>query len=156
MKAQIVSFHCVLKNTLGTVISSTFNHEVINQGQGTFLKGLADGMQDMKTGEKRLISLTAEQAYGFYDPLKVVTCPREDVPRGETLRRGDEVQIRRQDGEQSSMRVTEINGDRITLDGNHPLAGQDLVFEIEATQARYATAEELIDFEIVPMPTSLH
>ena len=81
---------------------------------------------------------------------------REDVPRGETLRRGDQVLMHAQNGEQNSMRVTEISGDRLTLDGNHPLAGQDLVFEIEATQARDATPEELIDFEIVPAPSSLH
>lgn len=150
MKAQIVSFHCVLKNTLGKVISSTFNNEVITQagGAGDVLKGLAEGLQDLKTGEKRKISLSAEKAYGFYDPAKVMVCASEDVPRGATLRKGDQVLMSKENGEQKSLRVVEILDDRITLDGNHPLAGQDLVFEIEALATRDATAEELSAVEM--------
>jgi FKBP-type peptidyl-prolyl cis-trans isomerase SlyD len=158
MKAQIVSFNCVLKNKLGKVISSTFNHDVITQaGSGNnVLKGLADGMQDLKKGEKRLISLSAEKAYGFYDPGKVIVCPRDELSRGQYLRQGDQVVMRKDNGEQSSLRVVEILEDSVTLDGNHPLAGQDLVFEIEATQARDATAEEIraLDFSF-EQPTVL-
>ncbi len=145
MKAQIVSFHCVLKNKLGKVLSSTFNNGVITVtgGPGVVLQGLAEGLQNLRKGEKRKIMLSAEKAYGFYDPQKVVQCMREELPDHLTLRHGDHVFLSSDDGVGRNLRVIEISGDRFTLDGNHPLAGQDLIFEIEATQARDATADEM-------------
>lgn len=147
MKAQVVSFHCVLKNKFGKIISSTFNNDVITQAGGPepILSGLAEGLQNLVKGERRLISLGAEKAYGFYDPSKVIECEREEVPRGKFLRKGDEVVLPNRNGKPMNLRVTGILGDILTLDGNHPLAGQDLVFEIEATEARDATAEELLE-----------
>lgn len=147
MKAQVVSFHCILKNKLGQVLSSTFNNEVITQpgvGNGQILKGLVDGLQNIKKGERRLINVSAEQAYGFYDPGKVIHCRRDEVPRGSSLKIGDQVLMKSDDdGTRLSLRVASMDPEWVTLDGNHPLAGQDLVFEIEATQARDATLEEM-------------
>jgi len=53
-------------------------------------------------------------------------------------------------------RVTKIQGDQVTLDGNHPLAGQDLIFDIEATEARDATSEELAESEEDSVHSYLH
>lgn len=145
MKPQIVSFHCILKNKLGRVLSSTFNNEVSTQGGGTVLKGLVDGLQNLKKGERRLINVSAENAYGFYDPSKVIECRRDEVPRGSALRGGDQVSMRSDDGTRLDLRVVSMNAEWVTLDGNHPLAGQDLIFEIEATEARDATAEDLVE-----------
>ena len=140
MKAQIVSFHCILKNNLGKIISSTFNSNVItyleNQ-ESAVLMGLIEGLQDLKKGEKRKIHLTAQKAYGFYDPKKIITRSLEDFEdRG--LQKGERIIL-----SSNAFRVVDISGSQVTLDGNHPLAGQDLVFEIEATEARDATPEEI-------------
>jgi FKBP-type peptidyl-prolyl cis-trans isomerase SlyD len=147
MKAQVVYFHCVLKTKLGKIISSTFNHEVITQAGGSelILRALADGLQGLKKGEKRSIQVRADQAYGYYDPRKVMEFGRDEVPNG--LRPGEEVVLRDESGEDFNLRVVRISGDTVTMDGNHPLAGQDLVFDIEATDARDATAEELQQIE---------
>src|ERR1700722_2849319 len=128
MKPQVVSFHCVLKNKFGRVISSTFNNSVLTQATDSeqALRALAEGLLDLGKGEKRKIVLSAEKAYGFYDPDKVIECEREDIPRGRYLRKGDEVTLQTKDGESSSWRVTSARDGRLTLDGNHPLAGQDL------------------------------
>lgn len=147
MKAQIVSFHCVVKDRMGKVISSTYNHDVLTSDDGPAgrLKGLAEGLVDLKKGEKRRIIVPAKDAYGFYDPGQVKRCslsrlellePSQRMELGDLVRFGDD------DGRQV-YRVTEIRGDQVTLDANHPLAGQDLVFEIEATAARDATPEEI-------------
>jgi len=78
MKAQIVSFHCVLSDPMGKVISSTFNQDVITiDGQSEFLKGLTQGLQNLKKGEKRRICVAAEQAYGLYNPDLVLEVPRD-------------------------------------------------------------------------------
>ena len=146
MKPQIVSFNCILKNSFGKVLSSTFNNDVITQSGGdeTILLGLAEGLQNLVKGEKRKIVLGAEQAYGFYDPGKVLEFDRDELPEGSHLRKGDEVRmVPQKSGKSMTMRVIGVHGERITLDGNHPLAGQDLVFEIEATDARECTPEEI-------------
>lgn len=145
MKAQVVSFHCVLKDITGRLISSTFNQEVITHTEGPqqMLRGLAQGLQDLKKGEKRRVVLRAAQAYGYYDPQLVIEIPRKRLYQGEHLRLGQQVQAQFHDGGLQMLRVISISRNRVTLDGNHPLAGQDLVFEIEATEAREASAEEI-------------
>jgi FKBP-type peptidyl-prolyl cis-trans isomerase SlyD len=147
MKAQIVSFHCVLKNQLGRVISSTFNHDVVTYsvGQSSVLKGLADGLQNLQKGEKRRIFVSAKDAYGFYDPAKVITQERETFSKALKICAGDELMVTSVKGKRSAFRVVDVSGEVVTLDGNHPLAGQDLVFEIEATDARDATPEEILE-----------
>lgn len=148
MKAQVVSFRCVLKNRLGSVISSTFNHDVLTHldGEGgEMLRGLAEGLQDLKAGERRTISLPADQAYGFYDPSLVIEVPRGDISQKGALKPGQSVSARAGDGKLRSFRVVEIAADAVVLDGNHPLAGQDLVFDIETVEARDATPEEIAD-----------
>lgn len=151
MRAQIVSFHCVLRSQVGDqVLSSTFNHDVITQveggdAEGMMLRGLAEGLQDLKKGEKRQIFLDAKQAYGFYEPRLVKKCPRQEISNGAHLQIGAEVVMHSPEGERKVFRVVEATSRTITLDGNHPLAGMDLVFDIEATEAREATSEEIAD-----------
>ena len=139
MIAQVVSFHCVLKDKSGRVISSTFNQDVLtyDENQKEVLFGLAKGLQNLKKGEKRRIVVSAGEAYGFYDPRRVLHCSRKELNGRPSLNLGDVVQL-----EKDIYRVTEVRGERVTLDANHPLAGQDLIFEIEATAARFATAED--------------
>ncbi len=145
MSIQIISFNCVLKNKAGKLISSTVNRDVINsvQGQEALLKGLAQGLQNLKKGEKRLITLSAEEAYGFYDPKKVILFPRKKLAPQVLLRDGDTISIVSKTGQARVYRVGKFHGDMVTLDGNHPLAGQDLVFDIEATAVRDATPGEI-------------
>ncbi|MCM2280922.1 MAG: peptidylprolyl isomerase [Bdellovibrionaceae bacterium] len=145
MGIQVISFRCVLKNRLGRILSSTFNQDVITQSSGPRapLGALAEGLRNLHKGERREIFLRADQAYGFYDPEKVITRFREEIPDVGTLRIGDQVIVESSQGARTPYRVIELLGDRISLDGNHPLAGQDLIFEIEAVDAREATPEEI-------------
>lgn len=145
MAAQIVSFTCILKNTCGEVISSSVNREVLTTLQNSefTLNGLAQGLQDISKGEKRSITLSAEHAYGFYDPKKVILYPLKNVVNKARLRVGEHVKIQLKSGKTRSYRVAEVFKDMVSLDGNHPLAGQDLIFEIEALEARKATEAEI-------------
>ncbi|MBC7692945.1 MAG: FKBP-type peptidyl-prolyl cis-trans isomerase [Methylotenera sp.] len=157
MKTQIVSFHCVLKNKLGNLISSTFNQDVLTQNSvedpGELLVGLAKGLQNLHKGEKRRICLSADQAYGFYDPKLVIELSRSEIAQGKHLKLGQEVKAHAENGEMKVFRVTHVHGNALTLDANHPLAGQDLVFDIEATEARDATPEDLLEPEVRPTTT---
>lgn len=144
MAVQVVSFRCVLKDKLGRVISSTINQNVLTSsvGDSNHLAALMGHLQDLQAGEFRKIDLRADEAYGFYNPKLVLVRPWEDLNFSSPLRLGERVIYETEEG-RKSFRVTEMTHDSVTLDANHPLAGQDLVFEIEATAARLATPDEI-------------
>jgi FKBP-type peptidyl-prolyl cis-trans isomerase SlyD len=145
MSVQVISFNCLLKNKVGHVISSTFNRGVLTatEGENAVLGGLAKGLQNLTKGEKRSIALAAEDAYGLYQPSKVILYPRKKLPRH--LRVGEYISISGKSGAIRSYKVVHLHDDMVSLDGNHPLAGQDLVFEIETLEVREATNEEIAE-----------
>jgi len=143
MKAQIVSFHCVLRDKLGTLLSSTYNQDVLTdlETDKGILRGLTEALQDLKTGQSKRISLSAEEAYGYYRPELQLEVSRHDLPQYSRLQLGDVVKLP-SEGDRL-YRVVQATQSKLTLDANHPFAGQDLVFDIKATEVREATPEEL-------------
>jgi FKBP-type peptidyl-prolyl cis-trans isomerase SlyD len=141
--AQVISFNCLLKNRAGKLISTTVNRDVLTlvEDHNAVLPGLVNGLQNLKPGDKRSISLRAEEAYGLYDPNKVILFPRNLLP--ENVRSGQSVTIVGKSGTPRTYRIAEFHKNMVSLDGNHPLAGQDLIFEIETLSAREATREEI-------------
>ena len=143
MNPQIISFNCLLKNRAGKFISSTYNRDVLtalNSGD-VQLVGLSKGMQNLKKGEKRKIILSAAEAYGFYDPKKIILFPIQKLSKG--IRLGQSVSVIGKSGLSRTYTVIQFHKNMVSLDGNHPLAGQDLIFEIEALDVREATIEEV-------------
>jgi len=143
---QIVSFNCILKNKLGATLCSTFNREVIigHPDPTGHLPGLAKGLQNLSPGEKRTIELDAANAYGFYDPKKVILFPLKKLSK-QILTPGKYISILTKSGVSRDYKVIQIHDQMISLDGNHPLAGQDLIFEIDTIEARSATDDEIKD-----------
>ena len=143
MSIQIISFNCILKNKAGQLISSTYNRDVLTtiDSEKSMLLGLSKGLQNLKIGEKRSIELSAEEAYGFYDPTKVILFPKKKLPK--SLRANDPIVIVSKTGVHRTYKVLQMHADMASLDGNHPLAGQDLIFQIEALEAREATRAEI-------------
>ena len=145
MGIQVVSYRCTLKNRMGRVISFTVAQEVLLHPDGAEdlpLKALSDAMKDLKRGESREIFLRAEDAYGFYDPKLVKTLRLDGMTIEKPFKVDEEVRVMK-DGKSVLMKVIQVTSDTVTLDGNHPLAGQDLIFEIEAIDARDATPDEI-------------
>ncbi len=145
LKAQIISFRCTLRNNLGKILSSAINHDVYTQPDhpGRLLKGLVEGLHGVRTGDKRNIFLTAEQAYGLYQLSLVISIPRTRLANCRYLQMGQQVIAETNTGKKQVFSIIGMTADTVTLDGNHPLAGQDLTFEIEALDARDATSEEI-------------
>ncbi len=145
MSIQVVSFNCILKSKTGQLISSTYNREVLaaQQIDGTLLKGLAREMQNLVQGEKRSISLSAQDAYGFYDPQKIILFPKKKLPRDVKI--GETVHIAGTSGKIRTYKVVQFHDSIVSLDANHPLAGQDLIFEIDVISARDASIEEIAE-----------
>lgn len=140
---QIVSFNCVLKNKAGVVISSTYNRDVLTavNDDNAALLGLSKALVGLHKGETRRIELCAVDAYGFYDPAKVILFPRKKLLKNVTV--GETVSIVGKSGKVRTYKVAALQDDMVRLDENHPLAGQDLIFEIETLAARPATRAEI-------------
>lgn len=146
MRPQVISFKCILKNTAGRLISQTYNREVLNSLEpdpGGTLSGLCKNLQNLKKGETRSFTVPAEEAYGLYDPEKVILFPRKKLPN--PVQKGELIKIMSSSGVLRTYRLIEFHDDFARLDGNHPLAGQDLIFEIETLEARDATPKDLED-----------
>ena len=154
MAAQVVSFHCVLKNSLGQIISRTTNHDVIatTSDNETSLKPLSEALCSLQKGEKKTVFVAAKDAYGFYNPKLRIQRRRIDLSGADDLLVGDSVKYISH-GESRMFKVVEASSQLITLDGNHPLAGQDLIFEIEGTACRAASPGESL--ELVETPKAL-
>lgn len=149
MGIQVVTFRCTLTDRMGRFLSSTVAQNVLvhPEAEQVPLKALSEGMRNLRKGEKRQILLHAGEAYGFYDPRLVITRRLDEAELAKPFKMAEEVQVIR-DGRSVWMRVTDITSETVTLDGNHPLAGQDLIFDIQALDARDATSDEIA--ELIP------
>jgi FKBP-type peptidyl-prolyl cis-trans isomerase SlyD len=137
-----------MKNRLGQILSSSFIQDAINQKEsnGDRLPGLVEGLQSVEVGEKRNITVPAVSAYGVYDPELIIELPRSDLENGDQLTQGSQIlQTHGQHAEERLFRVIRIDDENVVIDGNHPLAGHDLVFEVEIVAAREARAEDFLD-----------
>lgn len=85
----------------------------------------------MSPGEKKTFTIPAVDAFGEYDEEKVFTVPRSDLPADLSPEVGDELVLANEDDEELGVAVVEVTGESITFDANHPLAGEDLTFEVQ-------------------------
>lgn len=85
----------------------------------------------MSPGEKKIVKIAAADAFGEYDKEKVFTVPRTDLPEDLIPEVGDELSLSNEDDEELEVVVLEVKDDQITFDANHPLAGENVSFEIE-------------------------
>ncbi|MGZ3735816.1 MAG: FKBP-type peptidyl-prolyl cis-trans isomerase [Bdellovibrionota bacterium] len=142
--ARVVSIHYTLTDDKGTVLDSSQGAEPLQylEGAGNIIPGLEKEVSKMNTGDKKKVKIPAAQAYGEKREDMVMEVPRTQVPPDMALKVGDGFRGGAED-HAPVFTVMAVNGDKITLDGNHPLAGQDLNFDVEVTEARAATAEEV-------------
>lgn len=100
-------------------------------GDGQLIPGFEQAVSDMSLGETRTVNIQAEEAYGpRYDEL-LQTVPRDLMPEGVELAIGLALQGSSPDGHPMRFTVLEFNDENVSLDGNHPLAGEALTFELE-------------------------
>lgn len=100
-------------------------------GEGKVLQPLEQGVIGMSVNEVRDITIRPEQGYGVYNDELILQVDREAFPEDLKLVPGRTIQYQNRDGERANFMVREVSGDRVTLDGNHPLAGQTLIYRVE-------------------------
>lgn len=141
---DVVTIHYTLSDETDEVIDSSAGGEPLAylHGHGNIIPGLERELAGKNVGDRLKVRVPAADGYGEYDRALVQQVPRRALKGIANLKVGMRVQAGTQHG-QRPVTVTRIAGDMVTLDGNHPLAGRDLQFDVEITAVRAATAEEL-------------
>lgn len=103
-------------------------------GSGQIIQGLDAEVQGMEVGDQNKVTVPAAEAYGSRDPQNVQQVPRGSIPQEVNVQPGAQLQARAQDGNTVLLTVIEATDEQVTVDANHPLAGQDLVFNVELVE----------------------
>lgn len=128
-----VNVHYHGKLTDGSTFDSSEGREPLQftVGQGQVIKGFDDALVDMKVGDKKTVQIPVNDAYGERRDDMLMEYPKNDFPPDMKPEAGMQLQMSDNQGNVFPVVIAEVLEDAVVLDANHPLAGQDLVFEIE-------------------------
>lgn len=140
----VVSMHYKLVLGDGKVVDSSEGAEPLAylHGSGNIVPGLESAMVGKAVGEKFDVSVTAEEGYGPHHDEAVQTVPRTMFPEDAQLEVDIQFQASDEEGRPIMGTIKEVKDDTVTVDFNHPLAGETLNFSIEVVEVRAATDEE--------------
>jgi FKBP-type peptidyl-prolyl cis-trans isomerase SlyD len=141
---RVIGFHYTLTDKTGTVLDSSIGDEPLYflENSQQIIPGLEKVIALMNTGDKRKIEVKAADAYGDVNPELVVKVKKTQFPPGAQLTVGDQFQVNN-DAHSPVFTIMSVDNEDVTVDGNHPMAGKDLFFDVEIVGVRPATAEEM-------------
>lgn len=131
-----VSVHYHGKLTDGTTFDSSEGREPLSfvVGEGMVIPGFDNALIDMQVGDKKTVNIPSDQAYGPANPENIIDFPKANIPADMEIEKGMQLQLFGQDGQVINVTVVEVKEDAVTLDANMPLAGKDLIFDIELVE----------------------
>lgn len=100
-------------------------------GAGQMIKGFDEGVKGMQVGDKKTVEIGADEAYGQREAGNLIEFPKDQFPPNMNPEVGQQLMLSNDQGQQFPVVVAEVKEDSVVLDANHPLAGQDLIFDIE-------------------------
>lgn len=103
----------------------------VKMGAGQVVAGFENALSGMALNEKKVVTVEPEDAYGIRDENLTRDFSRQDVPEGMDPQKGQTIALTTPDGQQIPARITQVDEEKVTVDMNHPLAGETLTFEIE-------------------------
>ncbi len=129
-----VHYHGRLQN--GNTFDSSEGRDPLEfkVGAGMVIKGFDNGVLDMKPGDKKTLNIPVEEAYGPKSDELIMEFPKANIPADLNPTVGMELQMSNPQGQVFPVKVAAIGSEFITLDANHPLAGEALIFEIELVE----------------------
>jgi FKBP-type peptidyl-prolyl cis-trans isomerase SlyD len=139
-KDKVASIHYTLRDGDGNILDSSEGREPLTylQGAGNLIMGMEEGLEGKSKGDKLKLKISPDKGYGVKDDTLVQKVPRSAFGN-QKIERG----MKFQTGQGQVVTVTETGLDTITVDANHPLAGVELHFDVEVTDVRIATTEEI-------------
>jgi FKBP-type peptidyl-prolyl cis-trans isomerase SlyD len=141
---SVVTIHYTLKDDSGTIIDSSAAGQPLSylHGRGNLIPGLERELQGKQAGDKLNVTIAPADGYGDYDQTLVQRIPRRSLKGVSNVKPGMQLRTQTAHGPRTAV-VTRVTGDIVTVDGNHPLAGKNLNFEVEVAAVRDATPQEL-------------
>lgn len=143
-KNKVVAIDYTLTDSKGTVLDKSSKGKPLYyiQGAGNIIPGLEKALEGKDAGESLKAQIPHVEAYGPRDEGLLQVIPKESFGEIKDLKVGMELEAESEDGVRI-ITVVKIEGDKVTVDGNHPLAGMDLTFDVSVAEVRDATKEEL-------------
>ncbi len=131
-----VKVHYTGKRVDGTVFDSSRDKEplTVPLGQKRVIRGFEEALKDLAVGDTREVTIPPEKAYGPYREGLVTEVDRSMFSENLKLREGQPLQIKNSDGIVTRVHVKKVGEEKVTLDANHPLAGETLIFDIEVIE----------------------
>lgn len=131
-----VKVHYHGRLTDGSTFDSSSGREPLQfeVGSGQVIKGFEDGVEGMTVGDKKTIQIPVEEAYGPKDENMLVEFPIANFPEDLKPEVGMQLNMTNGGGQVIPVTITEVGEDTVILDANHPLAGQELIFDIELVE----------------------
>ena len=141
---KVVSIHYTLTDNEGQILDTSNGREPLAyiQGMQNIIPGLESALEGKNTGDKVHVVISPENAYGNRNEELMQAIPRSAFGDVEDIQPGMQFQMETANGP-IIITVTKVEGDEVFIDGNHPLAGQELTFDVEIMDVRDATAEEI-------------
>ncbi len=120
----------------GTTFDSSQGREPLEftVGSGQIISGLDSALPGMEVGDQKKVEIAADEAYGQKDPAAMQPVPRGEIPDNIPLDIGTQLQVQDGSGRVAQVQVAEVTDETVVLDMNHPLAGEDLTFDIELVE----------------------
>ncbi|MDV7138766.1 peptidylprolyl isomerase [Maribacter sp. TH_r10] len=133
-----VKVHYTGKLSNGQVFDSSEGRDPleITLGQGALIPGFEKGLIDMEVNENKTINIPKEEAYGEVQEELFQRVNKEELPEGMTPEVGMGLVAKSPDGTEQQLRVAEVNEADIVIDANHPLAGHDLIFDLQLVEIK--------------------
>jgi FKBP-type peptidyl-prolyl cis-trans isomerase 2 len=129
-----VHYHGTLKS--GEIFDSSNGREPLEftVGSGQVIKGFDEGVKGMKVGDKKKVEIGVEDAYGEKSQDMIIEFPKEQFPSDMSPEVGQQLMMSNGSGQSFPVSIIEVREESVILDANHPLAGQDLIFDIELVE----------------------
>lgn len=141
---KVVNLGYSLTNEKGEVLDRADSKSpfVYLHGAQQIVPGLENALEGLKVGDKKKVTVPPGEGYGEKNPELTLTVNKAQFPKGAELEVGMQFEASGAGGEGLVFTVADIQGDKVMIDGNHPLAGQTLHFDVEVLGVRDATEEE--------------
>ena len=120
----------------GTVFDTSKDREPLEftVGQGQVIQGFEEAVRGMEAGDSKKVTIQCDQAYGQRREDMILQIPKENFPAEIPVKAGQQLMLRHPEGQEIPAMIMEVQESTVTLDANHPLAGEDLNFEIKLVQ----------------------
>ena len=144
-KHAVVIIDYELKDDDGNIIDTSAGGDPMHYLHGTqnIIEGLETALAGKRAGDSVSVSIAPEKGYGVRDDSRIQSVPKDMFEDQSLVKVGEQFMAQGPDGENLTVTITEVTDDKVVVDGNHPLAGKNLNFDVEIKEVREATQEEI-------------